>query len=395
VSTEIFIVSGARTPIGSFGGSLSGLSPTRLGSVAARAAIERAAVDAADVEQAVFGQVIPTEPTDLYLGRTVAVAAGLPVEAPALTVNRLCGSGVEAVVQAARLIAAGEVELSLAGGSEVLSRSPHALPAMRNGSKLGDSAVQDWLQGTLADPFGHGAMGALCDALGDKYDIPRERQDEYAYASQRKALAAIAAGHFVEQIAPVEVPDRRGIRVFDVDEYPNASTDLEKLAKLRPVFRANGAVTAGNSSGINDGAAAVVLASGAEVARRGLTPMARILSWGHAGVAPELMGIGPVDAVPQALRRAGLTLGDMDIVESNEAFAVQSLAVADLLGLDPERTNPNGGAIALGHPLGATGTIMIVKALYELRRTNKRHALVTMCIGGGQGIAMVLENTAA
>jgi acetyl-CoA C-acetyltransferase len=391
VSTEIYFVSGARTPVGSFGGSLASQTPTRIGAVAARAAIERAGVEGVHVEQAFFGQVIPTEPQDLYLGRTVSVAAGMTVDSIALTVNRLCGSGIEAIVQAARTVKTGEAHLVLAGGSEVLSRAPHSLPTMRTGQKLGDGQVQDWLTGTLTDPFGHGPMGGTAENLGDKFDISRERQDEYAYNSQQKAIAAIAEGRFAEQIAPVELPGRKGITVFDTDEYPNAGSTLEGLAKLRPVFREGGTITAGNASGINDGAAAVVLASGEEVARRGLTPMARLVSWGHAGVEPELMGIGPVPAVPIALERAGLTLADIDVIENNEAFAVQALAVADNLGFDPAKTNPNGGAIALGHPLGATGTIMTVKALYELRRTGGRYGLVTMCIGGGQGIAAIFE----
>lgn len=392
MNIDIFILAGARTAIGEFGGSLSSFSPTRLGTVAARAAIERSGVDALDIEHAVFGTVIPTEASDLFLGRTVAIEAGMREESLGYTVNRLCGSGAQAIVNAAQQIRLGETGIALAGGAEVMSRAPYSVTGMRDGRRMGDGLLYDWLTNTLADPFGHGAMGCTAENVADKYGISRDRQDEFALESQRRAAAAIAAGRFAEQIAHVTVETRKGLTVFDADEHPRPQTTLESLSRLRPAFRQGGTVTAGNASGINDGAAAVVLASEVEVSRRGLCPAARLVSWGLAGVPPEIMGIGPVHAVPEALERAGLRLDEMDVIESNEAFAAQALSVIDGLSLDPAKVNPNGGAIALGHPLGATGTILTVKAMYELQRTGGRYGLVTMCIGGGQGIALVVEN---
>lgn len=392
MSDGIFIVSGARTAIGTFGGSLKDQSPTKLGTVAAKAAIARAGLEAADVDNSVFGTVIPTEAADLFLGRTVAIEAGMPTESLGLTVNRLCGSGAQAIINAAQMIRLGESKIAIAGGAESMSRSPYSVNGMRYGHKMGDGVVYDWLTNTLADPFGHGAMGCTGENVAELHQISRERQDEFAVVSQSRAAAAIAQGRFKEQIAPIELKTRKGSMVFDTDEHPRPATNMADLAKLKPAFRQGGTVTPGNASGINDGGAAVVLASEAEVARRNLKPLGRLVSWGLAGVPPEIMGVGPVKAVPLALKRAGISLADIDVIESNEAFAAQALAVADGLGFSPEKLNPNGGAIALGHPLGATGAILTVKALYELRRIGGKYGVVTMCIGGGQGIALVVES---
>lgn len=390
--TNVYILGAARTAIGSFGGSLSGFSPTELGVFAAKAAIDRAGLDPADVDNSVFGTVIPTEASDLFLGRTVVKGVGAKDAALGLTVNRLCGSGAQAIATAAAMIRDGESQISIAGGAEAMSRSPMAVQGMRFGQKMGNGVVYDWLTNTLADPFGHGAMGDTAENVAEKFDISRARQDEYAMNSQKKACAAIKAGYFEDQIAPVEVKTRKGVIVFDTDEYPKADCSMEGLAKLRPAFRKGGTVTAGNASGINDGGACVVLASETAVSQRGLAPIGRVLGWGLAGVPAEIMGIGPVQAVPIALERAGLRLDDIDVIESNEAFAAQAISVADGLGFPPEKVNPNGGAVALGHPLGATGAILTTKALYELKRIGGRYGLVTMCIGGGQGIALVIEN---
>lgn len=392
MSNDIFILGGARTAIGTFGGTLKDLSPTHLGTVAVREAISRAGLQPKDIDNSVFGTVIPTEAADLFLGRTVAIEAGMPAESLGLTVNRLCGSGAQAIVNAAQMIRLGESKISVAGGAEAMSRSPYSVQAMRYGQRMGDGVLYDWLQNTLADPFGHGAMGCTAENVATKYGIGRERQDAYAVESHRRAAEAIAQGRFKSQIVGIEIKTRKGVQVFDTDEHVRPGTSMEDVAKLKPVFREGGSVTAGNSSGINDGAAAVILASGEEVERRQLHPIGRLAAWGLAGVPPEIMGIGPVHAVPVALQRAGLTLGDIDVIESNEAFAVQALSVIDGLGLDPSKVNPNGGAVALGHPLGATGAILTVKCLYELQRIKGRYGIVTMCIGGGQGIALVIEN---
>lgn len=392
MSTGIFIVSGVRTPIGTFGGTLKDKSPTALGAVVVKEAIRRANIEPGIVDHSVFGTVIPTEAQDLFLGRTVAIEAGMPVGSQGLTVNRLCGSGAQAIVSAAQMIILDESRIAVAGGAEAMSRAPHSISAMRYGHRMGDGVVYDWLSNTLADPFGHGAMGQTAENVADLCRITRERQDEFALTSQRRAAMAIAEGRFKAQIVPVEVDTRKGAMLFDQDEHPRPQTKLEDLAKLKPVFKPGGTVTAGNASGINDGSAAVVLASEEEVRQRNLSPIGRLVSWGLAGVSPEIMGIGPVKAVPIALERAGLKLDDIDVIESNEAFAAQALAVTDGLHLPPEKVNPNGGAIALGHPLGATGAILTVKALYELRRSKGRYGVATMCIGGGQGIALVVES---
>ncbi|MEI4473945.1 beta-ketothiolase BktB [Frigidibacter sp. MR17.24] len=390
-TTDVYILGAARTPIGSFGGALAGFGPDVLGRIAAAEAIARAGVAAADIDNAVAGNVIPTCPRDMYLARAVAIDAGLPASSQGLTLNRLCGSGAQAIATAATMIRAGESRMSLAFGAESMSRAPFTAPQVRTGRKMGDALLVDWLTGALTDPFGCGAMGITAETVAERHAIEREDQDAFAAESQARAGRALAEGRFREQIVPVKIESRQGEQFVSEDEYPRPGTTVEQLSALRPVFRRDGTVTAGNASGINDGAAALVLASAEAVEERGATPLGRLLSWAVAGVPPEVMGLGPVEAVPLALARAGLALGQIDVVESNEAFAAQAIAVNRLLGLDPARVNPNGGAIALGHPLGATGAILAVKALYELRRTGGRYGLVTMCIGGGQGIALVIE----
>ncbi|WP_221795860.1 beta-ketothiolase BktB [Aquisediminimonas sediminicola] len=390
---DVFIVGAARTAIGTFGGSLKGLMPAELGTVAAKAAIARAGVNPADIDNSVFGQVGPTEAHDAYLARRIGLAAGLPDTGIAHSVNRLCGSGAQAIVTATQMIQLGESDISLAGGAESMSNAPMVVNGMRWGTKMGNATVVDWLNATLHDPWGNGHMGCTGENVAARYGISRERQDAYSVESQRRAGAAIAEGRFKDQIAPIELKTRKGVVQFDTDEHPRPQTTMEDLAALKPVFRKeNGTVTAGNASGLNDAGAAVVLASGDAVKAKGLTPIARIVASAAAGVAPDVMGLGPVEAVPIALKRAGLTVADMDVIESNEAFAVQSIAVADALGFDPAKVNPNGGAVALGHPLGATGALLTVKAIYELKRIGGRYGLITMCIGGGQGIALIIEN---
>ena len=392
---DIFILDGARTAIGTFGGALSTFTPAELGVIAAKSAIERSGVAAEEIDNAIAGNVIPNSPRDLYLGRVVGMESGLPTSAPGLTLNRLCGSGAQAIATAASMIRAGESRLALAVGSEVMSRAPYSLDSLRKGQKMGDAGLTDWLLGSLTDPFGCGGMGITAENIAAKYDISRSEQDAFALDSQNKAVNAISAQRFASQIVPVTVKTRKGEQTVTQDEHPRADTTLEGLSSLRPTFRKDGTVTAGNASGINDGAAAVVLASGAEVAARNLRPRGKLLSWAVAGVPPEIMGIGPAHAVPLALQRAGIDIAQLDVIESNEAFAAQAIAVNRLLGLPLEKVNPNGGAVALGHPLGATGVILTVKALHELERIGGRYGLVTMCIGGGQGIALVIENCLA
>ncbi|WP_070155101.1 beta-ketothiolase BktB [Sphingobium phenoxybenzoativorans] len=387
----IYIVSGVRTAIGDFGGSLKDFAPADLGAKVIAEAVNRAGVQPTDVQHVVMGQVIPTVPQDAYMSRVAAIKAGIPVEAPALTLNRLCGSGVQAIISSAQMVALGEADIAVAGGAEVMSRSPHYVSAARFGQKMGAIEMVDALIATLSDPFEGFHMGITAENVAAEYDISREAQDVAAADSHARAARAQAEGRFADQILPVEIKERKGVRLFDADEHVRAETTAESLAGLRPAFKKDGSVTAGNASGINDGAAAVVLASGKAVKERGLKPMARILGWGHAGVDPHVMGIGPIKAVPIALERAGLSLSDMDVIESNEAFAAQACAVSKTLGFDPEKVNPNGSGISLGHPVGATGAILTVKAAYELARTGGRYGLITMCIGGGQGIAMVIE----
>lgn len=387
----VYIVSGVRTAIGDFGGSLKDHSPADLGARVIREAIARADITPAEVEHVVLGQVIQTAPKDAYLARVAAINAGVPATSPALTLNRLCGSGVQAVISAAQMIALGECDIAVGGGAEVMSRSPHHLSIARFGQKMGDATLVDAMIEVLSDPFEGFHMGITAENVAEECGIDRAAQDAAAAESHARAAAAQAAGYFREEILPIEIRDRKGIRMFDADEHVRGGTTADDLAALRPAFRKDGTVTAGNASGINDGAAALVLASEKAVDARGLRPMARIIGWGHAGVEPRVMGLGPIHAVPIALERAGLALDDIDVIESNEAFAAQACAVAQSLGFDPAKVNPNGSGISLGHPVGATGAILTVKLIHELRRRGARYGLVTMCIGGGQGIAMVVE----
>jgi acetyl-CoA C-acetyltransferase len=389
---DVVIVGAARTAIGSYGGALKDVAASDLGAVAVKEAFVRANIDPAEAGQIVFGNVIHTEARDMYVSRVVGMNAGMVKESAALTLNRLCGSGLQAIVTAANAIQLGDTDIAVGGGVETMSRAAFAMPAARWGARLGDTKMIDMLVGAVSDPFGAGHMGVTAENIAEKYSITREEQDAFAVESHRRAVAAIAAGHFKSQIAAVEIKTRKGIVLFDADEGPKADTTLESLAKLRPAFKKDGGtVTAGNASSLNDGAAACVLMEAGAAARAGLTPLARLVSYAVAGVDPSIMGTGPIPAVKAALARAGLTLNDIDVIESNEAFAVQALSVCKGLDLDPARPNPNGGAIALGHPLGASGAILTVKCLYELIRTNKRYGLITMCIGGGQGIAAIIE----
>ncbi len=388
--TDIVILDGARTAIGTFGGALAETAPIDLGTVVAKAAMERSGVEPGQIGTVVYGHVINTEPRDMYLSRVAAMQAGIPDTTPAMNVNRLCGSGAQAIVSGIQALMLGDAEFALTGGAESMSRSPFITPSTRWGQKMGDVKSLDMMLGALNCPFGTGHMGVTAENVADEHEITREQMDAFAMASQTRAAAAIEAGYFKSQIVPVEVKVKRDLVPFEVDEHPKG-TSLEALAGLRPVFQKDGRVTAGNASGINDGAAALVLATGAAAEKAGLKPKARILGYAHAGVRPEVMGIGPVPAVEQLLKRIDMTVGDFDLIESNEAFASQALAVNKALGLDPAKVNPNGGAIALGHPVGATGAIITVKALYELERTGGRRAIITMCIGGGQGIALAIE----
>ncbi len=387
---EIFILSGARTAIGTFGGALAGTPPTALAAEVSRAALERAGVDGRRIGHVAFGHVINTEPKDMYLSRVAAIEAGIPESVPAMNVNRLCGSGAQAIVSAMQNLALGDAEFALAGGAENMSRSPYAMPGIRWGQKMGETAAVDMMVGALTCPFGTGHMGVTAENVATETNISRADQDAFALESQNRAAAAIAEGRFDDQITPIEVVVKREKRAFARDEHPKATT-LDALAALRPAFRKEGSVTAGNASGLNDGAAALVLSTARAAESSGLKPRARILGYAHAGVRPDVMGFGPIPAVRKLLERIELGIDDFDVIESNEAFAAQAIAVNRALGLDPARVNPNGGAIALGHPIGATGAILVVKALCELERTATRRALVTMCIGGGQGIALAIE----
>jgi acetyl-CoA C-acetyltransferase len=385
------VVSGVRAPIGAFGGSLKDLAPSELGARVVREAIARAKLDPAQIGQLVLGNVIHGEARDMYVSRVTAINAGLAKESGALTVNRLCGSGFQAIVSAAQMILLGDTDAAVGAGAESMSRGGYLLPSGRWGARMGDNKIIDMMVGALTDPFDTVHMGITAENIAAKWGITREMQDQFSLDSQKKAVAAIAAGHFKSQILPVEMQTRKGTVVFDTDEHPKGDTTMETLAKLKPAFKKDGSVTAGNASGINDGAAAVVLMEAKVAERAGLKPLARLVSYGIAGVDPAYMGEGPIPAVQKALAKAGLKAGDLDVIESNEAFAAQSLCVSKGLELDPAKVNPNGGAVALGHPIGATGVILTVKCLYELARTNKRYGLVTMCIGGGQGIAGVFE----
>ena len=387
---EIVILSGARSAIGTFGGSLSGLPLSEVATTVTRAALERAGIDPARIGTVAFGHVLNTEPRDAYLSRVAAIGAGIPDTTPAMNVNRLCGSGAQAIVSVAQALALGDAEFGLAGGAEGMSRAPHTLNVARFGQKMGDIKAVDMMIGALNCPFGTGHMGVTAENVAAESVISREEQDAFALLSQQRAAAAIAEGRFASQIVPITLKGRKDDVIFDTDEHPKA-TSLEALAGLRPAFKKDGSVTAGNASGINDGAAAVVLARADAAQKAGLKPVARLLGYGIAGVRPEVMGFGPIPAVQQLCARIGMSVDQFDVIESNEAFAAQALAVTKALGLDPAKVNPNGGAIALGHPLGATGAILTVKALYEMERIGGRYGLITMCIGGGQGIALAIE----
>ena len=388
---EVMVVSGVRTAIGDFGGSLKDIPPAELGSQVAREALSRAGVAGEDVGQVVFGHVIHTEARDMYLARVAALGGGVSQSAPALTLNRLCGSGLQAIVSAAQVVTLGDADIAVAGGAESMSRAGYLAQGMRWGVRMGDSKMLDMMTAALHDPFDDIHMGETAENLAESHQITRSQQDALAVESHRRAAHAIKEGRFKTQILPVTLKSRRGDTVFDTDEHVRGETRPEDLAKLRAVFRKDGSVTAGNASGINDAAAAVVLMDGDTAAKRGAKPLGRLVSYGHAGVDPKIMGIGPVPATRIALAKAGLSLDDIDVIESNEAFAAQACAVAKDLGFDPAKTNPNGSGISLGHPVGATGAILTVKALYELERIGGRYALVTMCIGGGQGIAAIFE----
>lgn len=390
MNTEIVLLDGARTAIGAFGGSLAATPPTALAAHVARAALERSGVEGGQIGQIFFGHVINTEPRDMYLARVAAIEAGIPDSAAAMNVNRLCGSGAQAIASAFQVLAMGDADFALAGGAESMSRAPYAMSSVRFGQKMGDTSAIDMMVGALTCPFGTGHMGVTAENVAAEHQITRGDQDAFAFESQQRAAAAISGGRFTSQIAPIEVKVKREMVDWGMDEHPKATT-MEALSKLRPAFQKDGSVTAGNASGINDGAAAVVLATAEAAERAGLKPKARVLGYAVAGVPPRVMGIGPTPAVRKLLERIGLEVDDFDVIESNEAFAAQALAVNKALGLDPAKVNPNGGAIALGHPVGATGTILTIKALYELERIGGRYGLITMCIGGGQGIALAIE----
>lgn len=389
---EIYIVGGVRTAVGDFGGSLKGFMPAELGTLVAVEALKRAGVEAGAVEHVVIGQVMPTSARDQMLARVIGINAGVPIATPALTLNRLCGSGVQAIVSAAQMMKLGEASITLAGGAESMSNVPYHDHGVRWGKKMGPNTQEDALTLGLSDAIGGYHMGITAENMAERHGITREAMDALSVTSHQRAAHAIAEGRFKDQILPVEVKTRKGVTVFDTDEHVKADTTMDVLGKMRPAFKKDGTVTAGNASGINDGAAAVVLATGTEVEKRGLKPLARIVAWGHAGVEPEYMGEGPIQAVPVALKRAGLSLDQIDVIESNEAFAAQACAVINVLGFDPEKVNPNGSGVSIGHPVGATGTMLTVKCAYELQRIGGRYGLITMCIGGGQGIALVIEN---
>ncbi|MCP3726633.1 acetyl-CoA C-acyltransferase family protein [Paraburkholderia sp. CNPSo 3272] len=393
MSREVVVVGGVRTAIGKFGGSLKDVPPTELGSIVVRELLARSHVEAKDVGHVVFGNVIATEPRDFYLSRVAAINAGIPESTPAFNVNRLCGSGLQAIVSAAQTILLGDADVAIGAGAENMSRAPYITAEARFGARMGDARLIDMMLGALNDPFHAVPMGVTAENVAGRYGITRERQDNLALESHRRAARAIAEGRFTSQIVPVKRTVKGRETVFDTDEHLRHDATIDDFAKLKPVFaKENGTVTAGNASGINDAGAAVLLMSRAAAEARGLAPMAKLVAYAHAGVDPLYMGIGPVPATRLALQRAGLSVADLDVIESNEAFAAQACAVTQELGLDPEKVNPNGSGISLGHPIGATGALIAVKALHELKRIGGRYALVTMCIGGGQGIAAIFEN---
>lgn len=387
---DIVILDGARTAIGTFGGALAGTLPCALGTHVATEAMKRSGVEPMQIDHIFMGHVINTEPRDMYLSRVTGIEAGIPEGVPAMNVNRLCGSGMQAIVSAAQSLALDDAAFALAGGAECMSRSPYILPSARFGQKMGDATAIDMMLGALNCPFGTGHMGVTAENVARENSITRGQQDALALESQRRASIAIARGHFKSQIAPIDIKVGREIVSFDTDEHPKMTT-LDALAQLRPVFQKDGTVTAGNASGINDGAAAIVLATAEAAEQAGLRPRARILGYTHAGLRPEVMGIGPVSAVTKLMEKLDMPTREFAVIESNEAFAAQACAVLNLLGLDSDVVNPNGGAIALGHPIGATGAIIVLKALYELERIGGGKAICTMCIGGGQGIALAIE----
>ncbi len=391
--TDVVIASAARTAIGSYGRSLVSIPPTELGAIAATAAIERAGIGPEVVDHVVFGNVIHTEPADAYIARVVGVKAGVPQETPAYTVNRLCGTGVQAIVSGAQAIQTGEATVVLTGGAESMSRAPYIMPAARWGARMGETKMVDSVMGALTDPFHSVLMGVTAENLAERGSITRERQDEFAIESHRRAAAARAAGRFDRQIVPVPVPGKRESVEFTRDEHIREDATLESLARLKPVFKPDGSVTAGNASGMNDAGAALVLMSAARAEQLGVRPRARILAYASCGVDPAIMGIGPVPAVRRVLERAGRRLDEVEVIELNEAFAAQALAVIDDLGLDPAKVNPNGGAIALGHPIGATGAAITTKILDDMDDRDLSLGLVTLCIGGGQGIALLLQRS--
>jgi len=388
---EVVVLSGVRTAIGDYGGSLKDIPPSDLAARVVKEAVARAKIAPDEVGHVVLGNVIHTEPKDMYISRVATINAGLPKETPALTLNRLCGSGLQAIVSAAQTIKLGDADVAVGGGVESMSRGAYVLPTERWGARMGNAEVMDMMVGALTDPFDTVHMGITAENVAAKWGITRQQQDEMAVESNKRAVNAAQKGYFKEQILPIELKSKKGPVMFDTDEHPRADASMEGMAKLRTVFQKDGSVTAGNASGINDGASAVVLMEGKAAQRKGLKPMARLVAYAHAGVDPKYMGIGPVPAVKKVLERSGLRVQDLDVIESNEAFAAQACAVAKDLGFDLKKVNPNGGAIALGHPIGATGSILTVKAIYELHRIGGRYALVTMCIGGGQGIAAVFE----
>ncbi len=388
---EVVVLAAARSAVGTFGGSLSGMEPIDLAAEVMKATIERSGVDPNQIGYATVGNIIPTEPRYAYVSRVASVQAGLPETSVAMQVNRLCASGLQAIVTSAQQIELGDYDYAIGGGVEVMSRGTYMAPAMRSGARMGDANLHDSMVNALTDPFGVGHMGITAENLADQYSLSREEQDQLALQSQERAAAAIAEGRFAEQIVPITLKSRKGETVFDTDEHPRAGVTIEALAKMRPAFKKDGSVTAGNASGINDGAAFFVLADAEVAAKNGQTPIAKIVGYAVAGVDHAIMGYGPVPAVKKVLDKTGIALEDIDVIESNEAFAAQACTVAKELGLDPEKTNVNGGAIALGHPIGASGAIIATKALYELKRIEGKYALVTMCVGGGQGIAVIFE----
>ena len=386
---NVYIMSANRSAIGGFGGTLKNHCPVDLGTLVAKEAIARSGFETNEVEHAVFGNVIHTEPRDMYVSRVIALQAGMDKASAALTVNRLCGSGLQAIVSASQILMLGDASVAIAGGVEVMSNGAHIVQGFRWGSRMGDGQVHDMMLGALHDPFGHGHMGITAENISSRYQISREMQDEFALTSQKRAHEAIENGNFKDQILPIEIKTRKGIEIFEIDEHPKPETSMETLTGLRTAFKKDGVVTAGNASGINDGASALVLAN-EEKAKSG-KPLARVVSYGFGGVDPDEMGMGPVPASKMALNKAQLTVSDLDLIESNEAFAAQACAVNKQLGLNPEIVNVNGGAIALGHPVGATGAIIMTKLVYELRKRKGKYGLATMCIGGGQGIAVIIE----